>query len=599
MEKRLALAVALCVGFLILWSYLFPTAPPPAADAGSPAAAEGTPGAGPAGAAPSATAGESGGAGATGTTAAGSGTAATGSGATGTALQPAAAPGGEAIAAAAEEEMALDLPQATVHLTNRGARVRSWILKNYRDHKGQPLDLVSPAAAKLDRLPLDLLTDDPKLDESLRKALFKVERQETGAGADAATVLTFRWSDGNGNGATKVLRAGGPAGLVEISASASAQGRAIDPAIAWGAGFEEEIAEASERMGVGVRALLSRGGKVERRFQSKITAAEPWTEEGAIEFAGIESKYFAAVFVPPPGSTARMRVETLRVVEDGREHLHLGFSLRPAAGAQVALYAGPKSYEVLRAAGLGLDRLLDFGFFGFIAHPLFEALKFLHRYTGNYGWAIVILTVFIRALFFPFLHRSQLKMRQMQEKMKRIQPKLKSLKERYHRLEQKAAEKGTAGGRQKVRQEMNEEMMKLYQEEGMNPFSSVSGCLPLFAQMPILAAFYTILSISIELRQAPFVLWVHDLSEKDIALVILMSASMLAQQLMTASAIPDPAQRRMMYLMPIMFTIFFVNMPSGLVLYWLVNNLLGIVQQYLVNKEADAQARAAAAAPAS
>ncbi|HYV18740.1 MAG TPA: membrane protein insertase YidC [Verrucomicrobiae bacterium] len=581
MEKRLALAVALCVGFLILWSYLFPTAPPPPpAEAGAPTAtADGTPGA----------------AGATGSPATESGNAAR----PGTALQLADAPGGEAIAAAAEEEITLDLAQATVHLTNRGARVRSWILKNYRDHKGQPLDLVSPAAARLDRLPLDLLTDDAALDERLRKALFRVERQDTGTGADAATVLTFRWSDGNGDGATKVLRAGGPSGLVEISASATTHGRAIDPAIAWGAGFEEEVAEASERMGVGVRALLGRGGKVERRFQSKITPAEPWTDEGTIDFAGVESKYFAAVFVPPQGAPARMRVETLRLVEDGREHLHLGFSLRPAAGAPVRLYAGPKSYEVLRAAGLGLDRLLDFGFFGFIAHPLFEALKFLHRYTGNYGWAIVILTVFIRALFFPFLHRSQLKMRQMQEKMKRIQPKLKSLKERYHRLEQKAAEKGAAGGRQKVRQEMNEEMMKLYQEEGMNPFSSVSGCLPLLAQMPILAAFYTILSISIELRQAPFVLWVHDLSAKDITLVILMSASMLAQQLMTASAIPDPAQRRMMYLMPIMFTIFFVNMPSGLVLYWLVNNLLGIVQQYLVNKEADAQARAAAAAPVS
>jgi YidC/Oxa1 family membrane protein insertase len=426
-----------------------------------------------------------------------------------------------------------------------------------------------------------------------------VERQGTGAGADAATVLTFRWSDGNGTDATKILRTGGAAGLVEITATASSQGRAVDPAIAWGAGFEEEIAEASERTGVGVRGLRSGGGKIERRFQSKIPAGEPWTDESSTEFAGIESKYFAAVLVPPAGTVARLKVETLRLVEDGREHLHLTFSLRPPAGVAVRLYAGPKSYQVLRAAGLGLDRLLDFGFFGFIAHPLFEALKFLHRYTGNYGWAIVILTVLIRALFFPFLHRSQLKMRQMQEKMKRIQPKLKSLKERYHRLEQKAAEKGSAGGRQKVRQEQNEEMMKLYQEEGINPLSSVSGCLPLLAQMPILAAFYTILSISIELRQAPFLLWIHDLSEKDYALVILMSATMLAQQLMTASAIPDPAQRRMMYLMPVMFTFFFINMPSGLVLYWLVNNLLGIVQQYLVNKEADAQARAATAAPVS
>src|SRR5436190_12202893 len=431
MEKRLALAVALCVGFLILWSYLFPTTPPRAPRAGAPAATtEGTT------SSPSEAGGRTG---------AAAGGAAAPAGATATGLQAAPSPGATAIAAAAEEEITLDLPQATVHLTNRGARIRSFILKGYRDHRGQPLDLVSPAATKLDRLPLDLLTDDAALDERLKTGLYRVERQETGAGADAASVLTLRWSDGNGTGATKTLRAGGAAGLVEITVTASAPGRAVDPAIAWGAGFEEEIAEASERTGVGVRGLRSVGGKIERRYQSKIPPGEPWTDEGSTEFAGIESKYFAAVLVPPAGTVARLKVETLRLVEDGREHLHLTFSLRPPAGVAVRLYAGPKSYEVLRAAGLGLDRLLDFGFFGFIAHPLFEALKFLHRYTGNYGWAIVILTVLIRALFFPFLHRSQLKMRQMQEKMKRIQPKLKSLKERYHRLEQKAAEKGSAG----------------------------------------------------------------------------------------------------------------------------------------------------------
>jgi YidC/Oxa1 family membrane protein insertase len=156
-------------------------------------------------------------------------------------------------------------------------------------------------------------------------------------------------------------------------------------------------------------------------------------------------------------------------------------------------------------------------------------------------------------------------------------------------------EKGHAAtSRARLRQEMNEEMMKLYSEEGINPFSSLSGCLPLVAQMPILYGFYTILSISIELRHAPFILWLRDLSAMDptYALPILMGGSMLAQQLMTASSIPDPAQRRTMTLMPIMFTFFFLKMPSGLVLYWLVNNLLGIVQQYLVNREADAGKRA-------
>ena len=135
---------------------------------------------------------------------------------------------------------------------------------------------------------------------------------------------------------------------------------------------------------------------------------------------------------------------------------------------------------------------------------------------------------------------------------------------------------------------MNDEMMRLYKEEGINPLGSMSGCLPLLLQMPILYGFYTILTISIDLRQAPFVFWIYDLAEKDPYFVtpIVMGATMLLQQVMTSSSIADATQRRMMYMMPVMFTYFFINLPSGLVLYWLVNNILGIGQQYLVNKEA-------------
>jgi YidC/Oxa1 family membrane protein insertase len=137
---------------------------------------------------------------------------------------------------------------------------------------------------------------------------------------------------------------------------------------------------------------------------------------------------------------------------------------------------------------------------------------------------------------------------------------------------------------------MNEEMMRLYKEENINPLGSMSGCLPILLQIPILYAFYTILSIAIELRHAPFLLWIQDLSQKDPYFVtpIIMGGTQLIQQAMTASSIPDPAQRRIMYLMPIMFTWIFLSFPSGLVLYWLVNNLLGIAQQYLINKQAKA-----------
>jgi YidC/Oxa1 family membrane protein insertase len=134
---------------------------------------------------------------------------------------------------------------------------------------------------------------------------------------------------------------------------------------------------------------------------------------------------------------------------------------------------------------------------------------------------------------------------------------------------------------------MNQEMMDLYKQEDVNPLGSMSGCLPMVAQMPILFGFYTVLRISIELRGAPFAFfWIDDLSVRNVPLVIIMGVTMLAQQMMTSSSIPDPAQRRIMYIMPVMFTYFFINFPAGLVLYWLVNNLLGIVQQYLINKEA-------------
>jgi YidC/Oxa1 family membrane protein insertase len=195
-------------------------------------------------------------------------------------------------------------------------------------------------------------------------------------------------------------------------------------------------------------------------------------------------------------------------------------------------------------------------------------------------------TVIIRLLFFPFMHRGQLKMRMMQEKMKRVQPKVKAMRERYRKLEQKEAQKGRAGARHQVRQKMNQEMMDLYKQEDVNPLGSMSGCLPMLAQMPILFGFYTVLRISIELRGTPFAFGISDLSEPNIWLVIIMGVTMLAQQMMTSSSIPDPAQRRIMYIMPVMFTYFFINFPAGRVLYWLVNNLLGIVQQYLINKEA-------------
>src|SRR5207245_2754126 len=211
----------------------------------------------------------------------------------------------------------------------------------------------------------------------------------------------------------------------------------------------------------------------------------------------------AAAPVAPEG---KVRIKPLRLVEEGREHFFLSFALAVPGVSRYHLFVGPKDYDLLLSFRLGLERLVNFGVFSWFAMPLFYALKFIDRYIGNFGWAIVILTALIRVLFFPLMHRSQVKMRQMQEKMKRVQPKLKAL---------------------------------------------------------------------------------HYIAP------VIMGVTMLVQQRMTASSIPDPAQRRMMYLMPIMFTYFFLNLPSGLVLYWLTSNLLGIGQQYLINRQVEAESRAA------
>ena len=210
------------------------------------------------------------------------------------------------------------------------------------------------------------------------------------------------------------------------------------------------------------------------------------------------------------------------------------------------------------------------------AKPIFLALRFVHdHWVANYGVAIVLLTFGLRILLFPLNQFSMVKMRKTAGEMQRIQPKLKALQAKYKK--NKDADS---------RAKLNAETMELYKREGVNPFGGVSGCLPLFIQMPILWAFYDVLTATVELRGAPFFGWIRDLTHPDAFWItpILMGASMFVQQRMTPTANVDPQQQRMMMFMPVIFTVMFVALPSGLVLYYFVNNLLGIGQQWLVNR---------------
>jgi YidC/Oxa1 family membrane protein insertase len=229
-------------------------------------------------------------------------------------------------------------------------------------------------------------------------------------------------------------------------------------------------------------------------------------------------------------------------------------------------FFGPKETKMMDQYGMG--DALQFGWFGLIARFFLKALVWIHQFTKNYGFAIIVLTVLIKIVLYPLQHKSIVSMKKMQ----RVQPKVEAIKAKFKKAKTDPDQ----------RQKMNVEMMQLYQKEGINP---MAGCLPIVLQLPILWGFYNLLSRAIELRGAPFMLWIHDLSDKDptYVLPVLMTATMFIQTYITP-ATGDPAQRRIFLFMPLIFGFLFKDFPSGLVLYWLVQNVLTIVQQLIMNK---------------
>jgi len=290
-----------------------------------------------------------------------------------------------------------------------------------------------------------------------------------------------------------------------------------------------------------------------------------------LKWVAQEDKYFFASLVPvTPVEEAKVwKLKDSPVV---------AFRGKPGINSFI-LYAGPKEYDSLKALKVGLEHIVDFGFFSIIALPLFWVLKLFYTLTGNYGWAIVLLTTVVRIPFIPLVNKSQKSMKKMQD----IQPKMAEVREKY----------------KKDPQRMQKEMMELYKTHKVNP---LGGCLPILLQIPVFFALYKILMIAIELRNAPFMLWIKDLSGPDTLfghipssfpliggfavgpLPILMGVTMLIQQKMTPTSM-DPTQNKMMMLMPVIFTFMFLNFASGLVLYWLMNNVFSIAQQFYVNQK--------------
>ena len=285
--------------------------------------------------------------------------------------------------------------------------------------------------------------------------------------------------------------------------------------------------------------------------------------------------YFVTAWIPQKGDN-----NVVQTRKDNQGNYIIGFTgptltVEPGKTGETSatLYAGPKSQGVLKELSPGLELTVDYGILWFIAQPIFWLLQHIHSLVGNWGWSIIFLTMLIKGIFFPLSAASYKSM----ARMRAVAPKLAALKEQFG----------------DDRQKMSQAMMELYKKEKINP---LGGCLPILVQMPVFLSLYWVLLESVEMRQAPFMLWITDLSIKDpfFILPIIMGATMFIQQRLNPTP-PDPMQAKVMKLMPIIFTFFFLWFPAGLVLYWVVNNCLSIAQQWYITRKIEAATKKAAA----
>ncbi len=298
----------------------------------------------------------------------------------------------------------------------------------------------------------------------------------------------------------------------------------------------------------------------------KDLAKGPKQYDKSILWTGFDDKYFLSAVLAVNNDISQVAIAKNPA---GREITTVSLapvSVNPGqeVSREVKLYFGPKDLEILKAQGNDLERAIDLGWFSALAKPLLHVLKFLYGYVHNYGIAIIIVTVVLKVLFFPLTYKSYKSMKDMQK----LQPKMAALKEKF----------------KNDRDAMNKAVMELYKTHKVNP---MGGCFPMVVQIPVFFALYKSLMFSIELRHAPFFFWIMDLSGKDPYYVtpLIMGVTMFIQQKMTPNAGMDPTQAKMMLMLPVVFTFMFLSFPSGLVLYWLVNNILTIGQQYYINKQ--------------
>jgi YidC/Oxa1 family membrane protein insertase len=458
-----------------------------------------------------------------------------------------------------EQSVELDTDLIAVTVTSYGGRLKSFVLKSFEaDGAGgsRALDMVDAGSL----LPLGVywtrsdgqIVSDTGLDYSLR-------RERTAAGS----AVTMEALSPDGERVTKSLVARDGSYTLDFSVRVE-----TDTPTSIGVAWSRRI----HNLGGRFAGLEGPVGFIELDLETSPAAKleEPVQHEGLTSWAGYADHYFLAAYYPP-------EPQTLRLVASSRNGDAQATLWADGTDGSVdyGLFVGPKSIDLLKENGHDLSEAVDLGMFAVVARPLLWLLLKLHAVTGNYGWAIILLTVGIRVAFYPINQKQAKAMKAMQ----RIQPELKKIQEKY----------------KDDREKLNQEMMETYRRHKVNP---LAGCLPMILQLPFFLGLYNVLLQAIELRKAPFVGWITDLSQPDRlgsivlpmvsppgipVMTLLMGASMLIQQRMMPAG-GDPTQQKMMMFLPLIFTVMFINFPSGLVLYWFANNVMSIGQQYLTNR---------------
>jgi YidC/Oxa1 family membrane protein insertase len=474
---------------------------------------------------------------------------------------PAAVGGvGQAKPGADDERVTIERDLYRLVVTSAGGRLESFRLNAYREDSSAE----SPALEMVDSgdvLPLGVYWTRPDgvvvSDQGLSYAVRVSEEPDgrfsidLGADGPAQERITKRIRGGPGSYALEYA--------VEVKAG-------YDTSI--GVAWSGRVPQTKDRLSAMEGPVVYLDGALET--VAAVSVAEPVTRNGRVDWAGYADHYFLSAYYPD--STVPLRFSAAAASGYAESTL---WSDGPAQQVAYGLYVGPKKLAELRRVGHQLEGAVDLGWFAFVARPLLELMLLLNKLTGNYGWSIILLTVGVRLVFYPINKRQALAMKAMQK----IQPELKKIQEKF----------------KDDREKLNREVMEVYRRHKVNP---LAGCLPMLLQLPVFLGLYNALMQSIELRHAPFLGWITDLSQPDRlgtlaipfvnppgvpVLTILMGASMVIQQRMMPAA-GDPAQQRMLMLMPVVFTVMFINFPSGLVLYWFASNVMSIGQQYLTNR---------------